>query len=41
VISILRDWTKGQVTAIETGILSFEAALPAPEAQKVVSITKA
>jgi hypothetical protein len=23
--SILRDWTKAQVTAIETGILSFEA----------------
>lgn len=26
VYSILRDWIKGQVTAIETGILSFEAA---------------
>lgn len=24
--SILRDWVKGQVTAIETGILTFEAA---------------
>ena len=23
--SILRDWIKGQITAIETGILSFEA----------------
>ena len=23
--SILRDWIKGQVTAIETGVLSFEA----------------
>lgn len=23
--SILRDWMKGQITAIETGILSFEA----------------
>ncbi|WP_338822730.1 hypothetical protein WDM22_02080 [Bradyrhizobium septentrionale] len=23
--SILRDWTKAQITAIETGILSFEA----------------
>ena len=23
--SILRDWIKGQVTAIESGILSFEA----------------
>ena len=26
VYSILRDWIKGQVTAIETGILSFEGA---------------
>ena len=26
VFSILRDWIKGQVTAIETGILSFEGA---------------
>jgi hypothetical protein len=25
VSSILRDWIKGQVTAVETGILSFEA----------------
>jgi len=24
--SILRDWIKGQVTAVETGILSFDAA---------------
>ncbi|MBD9635422.1 hypothetical protein IB277_03775 [Ensifer sp. ENS07] len=24
--SILRDWIKGQLTAVETGILSFEAA---------------
>lgn len=24
--SILRDWIKGQVTAIETGVLSFEGA---------------
>lgn len=24
--SVLRDWIKGQVTAIETGILSFEGA---------------
>jgi hypothetical protein len=27
--SILRDWIKGQVTAIETGILSFEAVFAA------------
>ena len=26
VYSIVRDWIKGQVTAIETGILSFEGA---------------
>jgi hypothetical protein len=26
VCSILRDWVKGQVTAIECGIMSFEAA---------------
>lgn len=26
VFSILRDWIKGQVTAIETGVLSFEGA---------------
>ena len=26
VYSILRDWIKGQVTAIECGVLSFEAA---------------
>lgn len=26
VYSILRDWLKGQITAIETGILSFEGA---------------
>jgi len=25
VSSILRDWVKGQVTAVETGVLSFEA----------------
>ena len=26
VYSILRDWIKGQTTAIETGVLSFEGA---------------
>lgn len=26
VFSILRDWIKGQITAIETGVLSFEGA---------------
>lgn len=26
VYSILRDWIKGQITAIQTGILTFEAA---------------
>ena len=29
VYSILRDWVKGQITAIETGILSFDAAFMA------------
>jgi len=29
VYSILRDWLKGQITAIETGILSFDAAFMA------------
>jgi hypothetical protein len=24
--SVLRDWIKGQVTAVETGILTFEGA---------------
>lgn len=24
--SVLRDWVKGQVTAVECGIMSFEAA---------------
>ena len=24
--SILRDWIKGQITAVETGILTFEGA---------------
>lgn len=26
VCSVLRDWTKGQITAVECGIMSFEAA---------------
>jgi hypothetical protein len=26
VYSILRDWIKGQITAVETGIMSFDAA---------------
>jgi hypothetical protein len=26
VCSVLRDWIKGQITAVETGIMSFEAA---------------
>lgn len=26
VYSVIRDWVKGQVTAIETGVLSFEGA---------------
>lgn len=48
VYSILRDWIKGQLTAVETGILSFEAAFLAqillPSGQTVlehVTTTKA
>ena len=48
IYSILRDWIKGQVTAVETGILSFEAAFLAqillPSGQTVlehVTTTKA
>ena len=26
VCSVLRDWTKGQITAVECGVMSFEAA---------------
>ena len=26
VYSVLRDWVKGQITAVETGVLSFEGA---------------
>lgn len=26
IYSVLRDWIKGQITAVETGILSFEGA---------------
>lgn len=38
--SILRDWVKGQITAIETGVLSFEAVFAAhmllPNGQSVL-----
>lgn len=44
VYSILRDWMKGQVTAIEIGILTFEAAfLPhilLPNGQTVIDHVK-
>ena len=40
VYSILRDWVKGQITAIETGIISFEAAflshIMLPSGKKVI-----
>src|SRR3990167_176839 len=40
VYSVLRDWVKGQVTAIEIGILSFEAAFLAhiclPSGKRVI-----
>lgn len=40
VYSILRDWIKGQVTAIETGVLTFEGAFLShmllPDGRRVV-----
>lgn len=40
VYSVLRDWVKGQVTAIEIGILSFESAflshIMLPNGQRVI-----
>lgn len=45
VYSILRDWVKGQVTAIEIGMLSFEAAflshLILPSGQTVIEYVQA
>lgn len=40
VYSILRDWVKGQITAIEIGVMSFEAAflshMMLPSGQRVI-----
>ena len=40
VCSVLRDWVKGQVTAIECGVMSFEAAfmphILLPNGQRVI-----
>lgn len=40
VCSVLRDWVKGQITAIECGVMSFEAAfmphLLLPTGQRVI-----
>lgn len=45
VYSILRDWIKGQITAIETGILSFEGAflgqIMLPNGRTVIEHTQA
>lgn len=45
VYSILRDWIKGQVAAIETGVLSFEGAflgqILLPNGKTVMEHTKA
>jgi hypothetical protein len=45
VCSILRDWIKGQVTAVEVGMLSFEAAflaqLTLPNGKTVMEHTEA
>jgi len=32
--SILRDWVKGQVTAVECGMMSFDAVFPALHAHE-------
>ena len=42
IYSILRDWIKGQVTAIESGLMSFEAAfmphLMLPNGQRILDV---
>jgi hypothetical protein len=44
VYSIVRDWIKGQITAIETGILSFEGAflgqILLPSGKTVLEVAK-
>ena len=45
VCSVLRDWVKGQVTAIECGVMSFEAAfmphMLLPSGQRVIDKVQA
>lgn len=45
VFSILRDWIKGQISAIETGVLSFESAflgqLMLPNGETVMEMVQA
>lgn len=45
IYSIVRDWIKGQVTAVETGILSFEGAflgqILLPSGQSVLELATA
>ena len=45
VCSVLRDWTKAQVTAIECGTLTFEAAFLAhmhlPSGERVIDRIRA
>ena len=45
VCSVLRDWVKGQVTAVECGVMSFEAAFMShmllPNGQRVLDRIKA
>ncbi len=45
VCSVLRDWVKGQVTAVECGIMSFEAAFMShmllPSGQRVIDRVQA
>lgn len=45
VCSILRDWVKGQVTAIECGVMSFEAAfmphILLPSGERLIDVVEA
>ncbi len=45
VCSVLRDWVKGQITAVECGIMSFETAfmphMLLPNGQRVIDRVQA
>lgn len=44
VCSVLRDWVKGQITAVECGIMSFEAAfmphMLLPNGERVIDVVQ-